>query len=128
MYDARDPEWLEARLKERAEERKQKRLKRRDPSLPLVDAGKFAQQLAELGRTVTYSVEREGHLRLPQSAIPIDTAIILRQLLHTYNLILFINADERRDDDTAYRQSYSFVILPLVWCPRNSRHRLLGGS
>ena len=114
MYNARDPAWLDARLNERAEERKQTRLKQRDPKLPVIDASKFTRQLAKLGETVTYSVEREGPVKVPNSPISLDTAIILRQLLHTYSLILFVNADERRDKDPDYRQSYSFVILPLV--------------
>jgi hypothetical protein len=114
MYDAKDPEWLDSRIKERAEARKQKRLKRRDPNLPVVDASKFAKQLAKLAETITYVVEREGPLKVPHSPIPADTAIILRQLVYTYNLILFLNADERRDNDSNYHQPYSFVILPLV--------------
>lgn len=114
MYDARDPAWLDARLKERAEERNQKRLKRRDPKLPVIDASKFAHQLATLAKTMVYSLEREGPHKVPHSPIPFDAAIILRQLMHTYNLILFLNANKRRDEDTQYRQPYSFVILPLI--------------
>jgi hypothetical protein len=114
MYDARDPAWLDARLKERAEERKQKRLKRRNPELPVIDASKFAGQLAKLAETLTYGVEREGPSKLPYSPIPVDTGVILRQLVYTYNLILFVNTDEKRDMDPDYRQPYSFVILPLI--------------
>ena len=114
MHDANDAAWIDARLKDRAEARKKKRMERRDPSLPLVDAGKFAKQLSELARTLTYIVEREGPQIMPFSPVSQDISVILRQLRHTYNLILFLNADERRDYDTDYRQAYSFVILPLV--------------
>jgi hypothetical protein len=114
MYDARDPAWLDARLKDRSEERKQKRLKRRDPDLPVIDASKFTKPLVALAETIAYCVDREGPVKLPHSSIPSDTVAILRQLIHTYKLILFLNADERRDNDADYRYSYSFVILPLV--------------
>jgi hypothetical protein len=105
---------VDARLKERAEERKQKRITGRDPSLIVIDASKFAPQLAKLAETLSYSVEREGPTKVPNSPISLDIAISLRQLAHTYNLILFLNADDRRDKDLDYRQPYSFVILPLV--------------
>lgn len=114
MPNASDLGWLDSRIKERAEERNRKRIQNRDPSTPMIDASKFSSQLAKLAKTLINSVEREGSHRIPQSPVPLDTGIILRQLVLTYNLILFLNADERRYDDTDYQQPYSFVILPLV--------------
>ena len=114
MFDARDPDSLEARLKERAEERKKKRLHLRDPALPVVDASKFSQPLSVLAEAMTNLVEREGPRILTSSPIPEDTGIILRQLTHTYDLLRFINGDETRHEDSRYRLSYSFVCLPLV--------------
>ncbi len=39
---------------------------------------------------------------------------MLNQLNTTFQLICFLNADERRDNDPDYRLKYSFVALPLV--------------
>ena len=61
-----------------------------------------------------YSVEREGQMRFSMTAMPGLTGMILRQLLHTYNLLLFLNSEERIDKDTNYRLAHSFVSLPLV--------------
>ena len=70
--------------------------------------------MSALAFTMTNLVEREGPGLLPNSAIPVDTGVILRQLSHTYDLLRFINGDETRFNDSAYRASFSFVCLPLV--------------
>lgn len=107
-------EWMNRRLAERAEERRQQRSQDRDPNLLHVDASKFSMQLGNLTRTMIYSVEREGPRSVSDGNIAADTAVILRQLFHTYSLIIFVNADETREQNTGYMQPYSFVILPLV--------------
>lgn len=114
MYSVEDTEWLESRLKERAEKNKHERLSTRKPGVTVIDASKFSTPLSELAVTLTYKVEREGSKIFRDSAIPVDTGVILRQLTQTYNLFRFINGDETRFENSAYRQSYSFVILPLV--------------
>ncbi len=114
MFDVRDPAWLDARMQERVEERNKKRIARRDPGVPVIDAGTFAHQLAKLAHTILYSVEREGPKQLTHSPVAFDIAMILRFLTHTYKVILFMNADDRRYKDTDYDMPYSFAILPLV--------------
>jgi|CZLA01.1.fsa_nt_gi hypothetical protein len=114
MYSSLDSEWLDARIKERAENWKQKRLSSRNPALPVIDASKFSQPLSDLALALMHKVEREGPKTLSLSAVPLDTGIILRQLNQTYNLIRFINADDTRFGNSGYHQPYSFVILPLV--------------
>jgi hypothetical protein len=114
MYSVHDPEWLEARIRERAERTRQKRLSARTPGTLAIDASKFTDQISKLARTLINKVEREGPRTIPSSTIPIDTCVILRQLTQTYNLLRFINADDTRFENPSYRQSYSFVILPLV--------------
>ncbi len=109
-----DPEWLEARLKDRAERNKQKRLSARQPGTIAIDASKFSNPLSELATVLTLKVDREGPKAIAHLPIAVDTGIILRQLTQTYNLFRFINGDETRFDNASYRQSYSFVILPLV--------------
>ena len=114
MYSATDPAWLDARLKERAEKSKQKRLGSRKPDTISIDASKFSAQLSELANAIALKVEREGPRVMPSSPIPVDTCVILRQLTQTYNLIRFINADDTRFENAAYHQPYSFVLLPLI--------------
>lgn len=40
----------------------------------------------------------------------------MRQTMYTYDLLFFINADERREKDPDYRVAYSAVSLPLIRC------------
>ena len=114
MYSSHDPEWLDARLKERSENRKRERLSGRDPSLTVIDASKFTVPLSELAITLTHKVEREDGRTIAHVPVPLDTGIILRQLTQTYNLLRFIDGDDTRFDNAGYQQAYSFVILPLV--------------
>ena len=105
---------MDARLKERAEAQRLRRLSSRKAGIVVIDASKFSNQLSELATTLTYKVEREAPQISAHSSIPLDTSIILRQLTQTYNLLRFVNADETRFANSAYRPSYSFVVLPLV--------------
>lgn len=114
MYSAEDPEWLEGRLKAREERYKQQRQRSRKPGLLIIDASKFSVQLAELATTLALRVEREGHLTLPNLPVSSDVGMILRQLSETYNLLRFINGEQTRLANSAYRPAYSFVCLPLV--------------
>jgi hypothetical protein len=114
MFSAHDPDWVEARLKERADQRKRERIEKRDPNLPVIDASKFTVPLTELSITLTNKVEREGPQTIPERPIPIDTGVILRQLTQTYKFLRFINGDETRFDNPTYRLPYSFVSLPLI--------------
>jgi hypothetical protein len=114
MNSSQDLEWLDRRLRERAELSKKKRLAARNPAIPAIDASKFTRPLLALAETLTYKVEREGPRTIRGSSIPVDAGIILRQLMYTYNLLLFINADDTRIDNYAYHHTFSFVALPLV--------------
>jgi hypothetical protein len=114
MYDANDPTWIEASFKRRSEAAKKKRLEARNPALVLVDGKDFMDPLGKLAKTVALVVEREGLQKLPGLTVPSDVAMILRQLIATYSLLMNTNADEKRDGDPGYRLSHSFVILPLV--------------
>lgn len=102
MFDVGDPDSLEIRLNERAEERKRKRLASRNPALPVFDASRFSQPLSELAQAMTNLVEREGPRSLTGSSVPVDTSIILLQLTHTYDLLRFINSDATRILDIVF--------------------------
>lgn len=93
--------------------RRARRLARRDPRFRVVD-GSFFKTISELARTVKNLVHREGNKRFPGGFLPADVAVMLNQLRITFDLLIFINCDERRDEDPSYRHGYSFVALPLI--------------
>jgi hypothetical protein len=114
MYSSHDQEWLDARIKERTENLKERAWKALNPNIRVLDASKFSSQVAALAKTLTNKVEREGVKMFSPASIPIDTGMILRQLMCTYALIGWVNADEVRFGTVGYHPPYSFVILPLV--------------
>ncbi|UWZ82591.1 hypothetical protein [Occallatibacter riparius] len=113
MHTPFDPDWLDRRIKERTDQRLADRLRNRDPNVVSIDATQFARQLSDLSMTLMHKVEREAPQNVPPSLV-VDTGVILRQLNETYNLILFVNAEDTRFRQPGYRLPYSFVILPLV--------------
>jgi hypothetical protein len=114
MFSSEKQEWIDARIKERQEDLKQEFWRLADPTIPVLDAGTFAEPLASVTRIITNKVERDGPKVCPNSTITIDTSVILRQLHETYNLICWVNCDEFRFGSVGYRTPYSFVVLPLV--------------
>lgn len=106
--------WADERIKQRRDSSIIDERARFDPSLPAIDAGTFSQQIADLAETLRHKVEREGHLIIPNANLTADIGVILSQLIWTYNLLCWINADETRHRGTGYREPYTFVSLPLV--------------
>ncbi len=113
-FSDNDLEQLDARIKERKAASRAKELASFDPSLPIVDAGAFAQQIAALAETLRNKVEREGPSILPHPNLTTDVGVILSQLTWTYDLLRWINADDTRHGLVGYREPYTFVSLPLV--------------
>jgi hypothetical protein len=109
-----DLEWLDVRIKERKAESKAKERAGFGPTVPTIDAGRFAQQIADLAETLRNKVEREGPSVLPYPNLTTDISVILSQLTWTYNLLRWINADDTRHGMVGYREPYTFVSLPLV--------------
>ncbi len=105
---------IDALMRARTERRRKKRLDRRNPALLVIDASTFVRQIERLAITLTYKVEREGYKQVGLAPMNVDISVMLRHLTYTYDLLVYVNADERRDFDPYYRQAYSFVILPLV--------------
>ena len=87
-----------------------------DTPLVRIDAAKFQKQLGELAETVCQKVLREGPGLLPgvPKYVCFDMHVLIRQVMRTYDLFFFINADERVKNDPFYRLHYSAVILPLI--------------
>jgi len=107
-------EWIDRRLKERKAAARARERASRDPLIPTIDAGTFAQQITDLAETLRNKVELEGPSVLRHANLTTDISVILSQLVWTYNLLRWINADDTRLDVTGYKEAYSFVCLPLV--------------
>lgn len=114
MPSMNDLEWIDSRIRERVSKLRELHISARNPELPSIDAGQFGQQVADLAKTLCHKVEREGHNRFTEPSVSIDISMILRQLMWTYNLIRWINADDTRFGNVGYLHPYSFVCLPLV--------------
>ncbi len=84
--------------------------------LPIhIDASTFQKPLAELALTMAFKVEREGTPLLGAPAyVAVDVGVLLRMSNETLNLLFYINADERVEQDCFFRPIYSIVALPLV--------------
>lgn len=107
-------EWIDKRIKERKAASRAKERASFDPNIPTIDAGTFAQQIADLAETLRNKVEREGPSVLSYPNLTTDISVIMSQLTWTYNLLRWINADDTRHDAVGYREPYTFVSLPLV--------------
>jgi hypothetical protein len=80
-----------------------------------VDAGSFQEPLARLADTMVQKVFLEGsqHLRAP-SLVGENIAIMIRHALSTYQLLFYLNADERRKNDLDWKDTYGVAAMPLV--------------
>ena len=83
--------------------------------LPNIDAGAFQKPLIELAETIAQKVHREGPrlIRAPEF-VSLDMFVLIRQAMHTCNLLFYTNADERREKDCYWTPAYTFVTAPLV--------------
>jgi hypothetical protein len=60
-------------------------------------------------------VFREGtDRRRAPSFVGEDIAIIFRHAMNTYRLLFYLNADERRNNDSYWRVAYGVAGMPLV--------------
>src|SRR5438445_4753814 len=77
-----------------------------------VDAGMFQMQLGRLAEVLAQKLKREATKHLGYVAL--DLHVLVRYAIWTYNLLFYLNADERRETDTNWRDAYTIVTLPLV--------------
>jgi hypothetical protein len=80
-----------------------------------LDASTFQRPLEQLAEVLAQKVKREGPKMLPAPAyVAVDLHVLVRQAIYTYNLLFYLNADERRQNDCYWRNAYSIVTLPLI--------------
>lgn len=80
-----------------------------------IDAKTFQEPTWKLAETMAQKVRREGPalLRAPEHVAD-DIFVMVRQAIATYNLLFYLNADERREGDCYWNNSYGVVSAPLV--------------
>jgi hypothetical protein len=83
---------------------------------PSIDAATFQKPLKALAEVLAQKVKREAPALLPAHPIfvAVDLHVLIRQAMHTYDLLFYINADERRETDCYWRPEYTMVSLPLI--------------
>ncbi len=80
-----------------------------------IDASTFQKPLGQIAEVLSQKVKREapGLLAAP-GFVAFDLHVLIRQAQHTYDLVFYLNADERRQGDCHWKAAYSVVAFPLV--------------
>jgi hypothetical protein len=80
-----------------------------------IDASTFQRPLEKLAEVLAQKLKREAPKLLPAPGyVAVDLHVLIRQAIYTYNLIFYLNADERRETDCNWRNAYAMVTLPLI--------------
>jgi hypothetical protein len=86
-----------------------------EDSKPIINAKTFQEPLWKLAETMAQKVKREGSAYLPgPTFIAEDLYMMIRQSIATYNLLFYLNADERRENDCYWNNNYGVVTAPVV--------------
>jgi hypothetical protein len=81
----------------------------------IIDASTFQKPLKLLAEVLAQKVKREAPSLLSGPGfVAIDLHVLIRQAMYTYDLLFYLNADERRETDPYWRNAYTIVALPLV--------------
>ena len=80
-----------------------------------IDAKTFQEPLIRLASTMVEKVFREGVSQVGwPPCVSDDVAVMLRYSLSVHNLLCYLNADERRNDDHNWRVHYGVTAMSLV--------------
>ena len=80
-----------------------------------LDASTFQRPLGQLAEVLAQKVKREVPkiLSAPEF-VAVDLHLLVRQAIYTYDFLFYLNADERREEDCYWRNTYTVVALPLI--------------
>src|SRR5271167_4985620 len=82
---------------------------------PSLNAATFQQPLIRLAEVLAQKVRREAPRLIPAPTfVAVDLHVLIRQAMHTYNMLFYLNADERRETDCQWRDVYTIISLPLI--------------
>jgi hypothetical protein len=80
-----------------------------------IDASTFQKPLGLLAEVLSQKVKREApKLLAAPGFVAFDLHVLMRQAQYTYDLLFYLNADDRRENDPNWRPAYTAVTLPLV--------------
>jgi hypothetical protein len=80
-----------------------------------IAASTFQEPLIKLAEVLAQKVKREAPKLLQAPPyVSMDLHVLIRQAMYTYNVLFYLNADERRENDCHWRAAYSIVTLPLI--------------
>ena len=82
--------------------------------LPGLDAKTFQEPLAKLAEAIAQKVSREGPQQVRPRFVTDDLFLMIRHSLATYHLLLYLNADERRENDCYWNIKHGVVAAPLI--------------
>lgn len=87
-----------------------------------IDARTFQLPLGQLAEVLAQKVKREasGFIRGP-AYVAVDLHVLIRQAMRTYDMLFYLNSDERRKTDCYWKPEYTVIALPLI---RNMIDRL----
>src|SRR5689334_22625619 len=80
-----------------------------------IDASTFQQPLWKLAEVMAQKVNREGpnYLRAP-AYVSADLFMMIRHSIAAYNVLFYLNADERRAEDCFWNNKYGIVTAQVV--------------
>jgi hypothetical protein len=80
-----------------------------------INATTFQEPLWKLAEVMAQKVNREGgqHLDAP-AFVAADLFMMIRHAIATYNLLFYLNADQRREEDCYWNNKYGVVTAQVV--------------
>ncbi len=80
-----------------------------------LDVSPFQKPLCQLAEVLAQKIKREApKLLAAPNFVSVDLHVLIRQAMHTYDLLFYLHADERRENDCYWRPAYTMVSLPLI--------------
>ncbi|ABF42955.1 hypothetical protein Acid345_3955 [Candidatus Koribacter versatilis Ellin345] len=80
-----------------------------------LDASTFQKPLGQLAEVLAQKLHREAPKLLPAPTfVAVDLFVLMRKAMRTYDLLFYLNADERRNSDCYWRSAYSVLALSLI--------------
>lgn len=80
-----------------------------------VDARTFQLPLGQLAEVLAQKVKREApKLLAGPEYVAVDLHVMIRQAMRTYDLLFYVNADDRRTTDCYWKPEYTIVGMPLI--------------
>src|SRR5436305_2435296 len=80
-----------------------------------IDASTFQEPLWKLAEVMAQKVNREGPQYLPVPAyVSADLFMMIRHSIATYNMLFYLNADQRRGEDCFWNDKYGVVTAQIV--------------